>query len=285
MKSLSYAKINLGLTVLGKRPDGYHQIETIFQRITVADEMEFELDDHKIHVRSDTEGCPSGALNLAWRAAEALKKQFTIKKGCIINIRKAIPVGSGLGGGSSNAATALAALNKMWRLDLDVDRLIAIASTVGSDVPFFVQGKTAIGRNRGETLTPVSIPRKYWGVLVCPDFSVSTSWAYQSLNFSLTNSYKKSKLADFLQNLEDEKLWRAWLVNDFEPIVFQKHPILSSIKQDCYNLGAFYAQMSGSGSSVYGLYNSRVEAKLAAEEFRRTFRTFLFQPVELPDLR
>jgi len=247
--------------------------------------MEFELDDHKIHVRSDTEGCPSGALNLAWRAAEALKKQFTIKKGCIINIRKVIPVGSGLGGGSSNAATALAALNKMWRLDLDVDRLIAIASTVGSDVPFFVQGKTAIGRNRGETLTPVSIPRKYWGVLVCPDFSVSTSWAYQSLNFSLTNSYKKSKLADFLQNLEDEKLWRAWLVNDFEPIVFQKHPILSSIKQDCYNLGAFYAQMSGSGSSVYGLYNSRVEAKLAAEEFRRTFRTFLFQPVELPDLR
>jgi 4-diphosphocytidyl-2-C-methyl-D-erythritol kinase len=247
--------------------------------------MEFELDDHNIHVRADIEECANDALNLAYRSAEALKKQFAVKEGCIINIHKVIPVGSGLGGGSSNAATALVALNKMWHLELDVDRLISIASKVGSDVPFFVQGKTALGRNRGETLTPVSIPKKYWGVLVCPNFSVSTSWAYQGLNFSLTNSYKKSKLVAFLQNLEDEKLWRAWLVNDLEPIVFQKHPILSSIKQDCYNLGAFYAQMSGSGSSVYGLFISRAKAKSAVEEFRRTFRTFLFQPVELPDLR
>ncbi len=279
MTFASHAKINLGLHVLGKRPDGYHEIETIFQEISLKDEIEIVLTEGGITIECRPAVCPENSDNLAFQAAQLLQQRAKSTSGCHIVIHKRIPIGAGLGGGSSNAATTLKALNQMWNLGLTEQILEGLGASLGSDVPFFVKGGTALGTGRGEKLSPVRLSAQYWGVLVCPHFSVSTKWAYQSANFSLTKTAKSSKFFRFLENLDNLGMWKKLLPNDLETVVFSCYPTLRTIVDKLYELGAFYARMSGSGSSLLGLFLSLEEAQKAESTFHGRAKVFVFRPM------
>ncbi len=279
MTFASHAKINLGLRVLGKRPDGYHEIETLFQEISLKDEIDIVLTEGGISVKCDPAICPENRDNLAVQAALLLRQKSNRTGGCRITIHKNIPIGAGLGGGSSNAATTLKALNRMWNLGLTEHVLEELGASLGSDVPFFIKGGTALGSGRGEKLLPVRLPIQYWGLLVCPGFSVSTRWAYQSANFSLTKTAKSSKFFRFLEKLDDVGNWKEFLPNDLETVVFSRYPTLRTIVDKLYEVGAFYARMSGSGSSLLGLFLSLEAARKAVSAFKDSAKVFIFEPV------
>jgi 4-diphosphocytidyl-2-C-methyl-D-erythritol kinase len=277
LRLLSFAKINLGLRVLGKRTDGFHEIETVFQQISLYDEMEITLGEAGIELWCDSPDCPSDHTNLAYRAAVLLQR--TASDGCRIKITKKIPVGAGLGGGSSNGATALLGLNRLWKMNVPVEGLLQRASRLGSDVPFFISGGTMLGRGRGELLTPIHTALSYWGVLVSPPLHISSGWAYQNSNFSLTKSIKKSKLNGFTRNFDNVETWQKELKNDLEPVVFHHYPVCHEIVKKMLDSGAFFSRMSGSGSTVFGLFKTRDAAQRASLNFERLYRVHLFEPV------
>lgn len=279
LRLFSYAKINLGLRILGKRKDGYHDIETVFQTISLKDEIEIRDFQNDIKLSTDSKLCPSDQTNLVFKAASLLKQYKKSSKGCFITLKKNIPVGAGLGGGSSNSAATLVALNKIWDTRLSTAELNTLALQLGSDVPFFLYGGTALGEGRGEILTPIKVNHDYWGVLVCPNLQIFSKWAYQQLNFNLTKSFKRSKFSVLTRNFPEIDNWNDLLVNDFEDIVFNAHPALQSILQDLKRHGAFYARMSGSGSTLFGLYENEKLAQKAQLYFQESFRTFIFKPV------
>ncbi|MBN2412307.1 4-(cytidine 5'-diphospho)-2-C-methyl-D-erythritol kinase [candidate division KSB1 bacterium] len=278
-RQFSFAKINLGLRILGKRNDGFHEIETVFQTINLKDEIEFCPVDNELKLTSDSSFCPSGQTNLVFKAATLLKKHTNTSKGCHIILKKKIPVGAGLGGGSSNAATTLVALNKIWNTGLTIKELKNLASQLGSDVPFFLYGGIALGNGRGEKLTQINSAPDYWGVLVCPNLQILSKWAYQQFNFNLTKSFKRSKFSVLTRNFPEFEIWNSLLVNDFENIVFNSYPELRTILNDLNQNGAFYARMSGSGSTLFGLFEKREMAQTAQNYFQKSFQTFVFQPV------
>ncbi len=279
MRQFSFAKINLGLRVLGKRSDGFHEIETVFQTISLKDEIEFFPVKDGIKLTCDSPDCPSDETNLIFKAATLLKKQTNTSKGCHIFLKKEIPVGAGLGGGSSNAATALVALNKIWNTGLTINDLAILASQLGSDVPFFLYGGIALGKGRGEKLTHINSAPDYWGLLVCPNLQIFSKWAYQQFNFNLTKSFKRSKFSVLTRNFPEFELWNSFLVNDFENIVFNSYPELHSILTGLNHNDAFYARMSGSGSTLYGLFKNGEKARAAQNYFQKSFQTYIFQPV------
>lgn len=279
MRLFSFAKINLGLRILGKRDDGFHEIETIFQTISLKDEIEINLLDNDIILSSNSPSCPADQTNLVFKAASLLKQHTMTSKGCQINLDKKIPVGAGLGGGSSNAATTLVALNTIWNTGLSTKNLIKLAAHLGSDVPFFINGGTALGQGRGEKLSRITTSVDYWGVLVCPNLQILSKWAYLQLNFNLTKSFKKGKFSVLTRNFPDFDIWNSLLVNDFENVVFNAYPELNSILNDLKKLGAFYARMSGSGSAIFGLFETAELAQAAQNYFQKSFSTFNFKPV------
>jgi 4-diphosphocytidyl-2-C-methyl-D-erythritol kinase len=273
----SNAKINIGLNILYKRADGFHEIKTIFQEISLYDTLEFRPASN-IQIKSQSLHCPTDSTNLAFKAADTLNCQSGLSKGIEITIHKSIPIGSGLGGGSSNAACTLSYLNNIWSLGYGPNRIATLGSRIGSDVPFFFTGGSAIGMGRGEILEPIKIFNNYWGVLVAPSYGVSTKWAYTKSNFSLTKRIKKINFGNFVQKSTDLKHWKVELKNDLEPAVFSAYPELGEIVDLLYKHGAFYAQMSGSGSSLYGLFESKNAAQQSLELFAK-FKTFLFEPI------
>lgn len=281
MTFLSFAKINLGLRVLGVRPDGYHDIETFFQQIDLFDILEIEATtEGKILITSTDPCCPSDERNLAYRAADLLRQSTADNGlGCRIHINKRIPIGAGLGGGSSNAATTLVALNSLWACCYPQNVLLDYASAIGSDVAFFILGGLALGEGRGEILTPVTAQVDYHGVLIYPHRHISTAWAYSNLNLSLTKNKKSATLKSFIPNLAHTALWQENLENDLSLVVLKKYPEFGRITEICRERGAFYVQMSGSGSTFYGLF---AEYKMALEVehfFRKYYRTISFKPV------
>lgn len=274
----SFAKINIGLRIIRKRPDGYHDLETIFQEISVSDRITCLSNSNsiaEIRIFTNNPQCPASQKNLAFQAADLLRKFTGEKKGCDIIIDKKIPVGAGLGGGSSNAASVLVSLNKLWDCNLANSELVKLASQIGSDVPFFVVGGCALGRGRGEILTPIKNRLKYWGLLISPSAIISTKWVYENLNFDLTKRGKMSKFDGFIQI--DFEEWQNNIQNDLENVVFRKHQEFQAIKEKLYSSRAFYAQMSGSGSSLYGLFVKRDDA-LAAQKLFKEYKTFIFKP-------
>ncbi|MBN1996545.1 4-(cytidine 5'-diphospho)-2-C-methyl-D-erythritol kinase [candidate division KSB1 bacterium] len=277
MRLKSYAKINLGLHVVGKRSDGFHEIETIFQQIDLHDDIEFELFDNSITIDCDPTVCANEEDNLAYLAAQLLKPLSG--RGCRIKITKNIPPGAGLGGGSSNAATTFIALNRLWDLHLSQSQLLTFAAQLGSDIPFFILGGTALGQGRGEILTPMNPRIHYFGVLILPRFTVSTKWAYQNSNFDLTNTLKKRKLTGFTQNICDTAKWQTVLTNDLEKIVFNRYPECVKILHELANYGPFYKSMSGSGSSLFGLFHRESDAKNAQAFLKKRYKVIIFQPM------
>ncbi len=278
MKFDSFAKINIGLNVVGKRTDGYHEIETLYQQISLKDTIDIQTSaSSEVTLSCTGKECPKDESNLAFKAASALREKCNVNHGCRIHITKNISIGAGLGGGSSNAATTLAALNKLWDCNLTKNQLSDIAIRLGADVAFFLHGGLSFGRGMGEQLTPLSARPSYTGLLVCPNIHISTKWAYQNLNFSLTKANKMSKLKGFIRNLYNFGNW-SLLSNDLEKVVFRSYPELEHIVRQFYSLGAFYSQMSGSGASIYGLFRTKAEASSAQETMQSRFSTYLFYP-------
>ncbi len=276
----SFAKINIGLWVLNKRKDGYHNIATVYQQIDLHDVITFQKRSESIHITSTDSNIPSDKNNLVFKAFQLFQEKIDIQEGIEIHIDKKIPVGGGLGGGSSNAAVTLQIANHLWNDPLDRDELNTMAVNIGSDVPFFLKGGTVLGQGRGDILTPLNWSTDYWIVLACPTFGVSTSWAYKQAKIALTKEEKFTKLVSILERYSLHTL-KDDFENELEGVVFRRHPILREIKEQMYQRDAFYAGMSGSGSSIYGLFFQKKEAKLAKSFFsiQKGLTTYLCKPI------
>jgi 4-diphosphocytidyl-2-C-methyl-D-erythritol kinase len=255
MVSFPPCKINLGLNVIRKRTDGYHDIETCFYPLPWTDILEVIRSD-SFQFTSSGIGIPgSEADNLCIKAYQLLKDAFSLTP-VKIHLHKIIPMGAGLGGGSSDAAHTLRILSKIFELNLTPDELQQYAARLGSDCAFFIQDKPMIGSGRGEILTPTSshLTGKFI-VLVKPEVHVATSEAYRGIEPLVP----PTSITEIL-NLPPVQ-WQEKLINDFEKTVFQKYPVIKKVKETFYRQGAVYASMSGSGSSVYAIFDDPVDLK------------------------
>ncbi len=227
---------------------------------------------------------PTDENNLCIKAAELLRQQFGVSKGVHITLRKQIPVGAGLGGGSSDAAATLLGLVQLWNLETSIETLSTLALKLGSDVPYFLHEGTAYATGRGEMLNYFDLEIPYWIVLVYPNIHVSTAWAYREIGTNLssineTAEIRKHSLKDLvMKNIHHPELLRKIIVNDFEPVVMKKYPVIGQIKQELYDNGAIFAQMSGSGSSVYGFFETKERADSAIRHFEQRYAVFLTPP-------
>ena len=254
MKIPSFAKINLGLEICGKRPDGYHDIRTLFQWVDFHDTIELRpLPGPEIRLRGDDPSISWDETNLIFRAAVLLREKSGSRAGAEIVATKKIPAGGGFGGGSSNAAVTLLGLNQLWGLGFSIGDLEALGRTQGMDVPFFLTGGLCLGEERGDRLTPLSdLPRK-WLVLVLPPFPVPTHLIYGSLGpAALTSEGKVSKITRFLGTRE-----LGSLTNALEETIFRFFPQLDEIKGFLRDQGAVLSLVTGSGAGVFGLFEDR----------------------------
>ena len=276
----AFAKINIGLNIISKRPDGYHEIETIFQLIDLYDTITIsKRNDTQIVIHSRNKNIPLNHDNICYKATNLLRGVSGISDGVNITINKRIPMGAGLGGGSSDAASALKGLIRIWGLRLNENSLMDVAKQVGADVPFFIKGGTAFATGIGEKLTHIEFPTEYFCVLVHPPIEVSTEWAYKNYTFSLTKTKKISKLSQFLQKKINLSELKNYVQNDFEKLVFKEFPELCELKEKLYQNGAFFASMSGSGSTIFGLFKSFIKAEEAVGIFPESCQTILVQPI------
>jgi len=247
----AFAKINLELRVLGSRPDGYHELRTMFQSIALADTLTFTRTSGAFRIACDDPACPKGRSNLVWRAAALVWKaagRRGVPKGVTVRIEKRVPMQAGLGGGSSDAAAALRALPRLWRVDIKPHVLHRLASELGADVPYFLEGGTALGLNRGDVLVPLDDIARAWVVILVPGFGVSTREAFEWWDTSRARA-------------------RRAVANDLEAVVAARHPIVRLMTQKLKREGASHASLSGSGSAVFGLFASRAGAERAAVAF------------------
>jgi 4-diphosphocytidyl-2-C-methyl-D-erythritol kinase len=257
------AKINLDLRVLGKRADGYHELRTVFQTVSLADAigLSFERARQTSIVLDDPLAIPN---NLVERAARAVLEAMRVSGRVEMRLRKRIPMGAGLGGGSSDAAAILLGLPALAGREIALPRLIEIAQGLGSDVPFFLFGGRAAAIGRGTELFPLpDLPAQY-GVLAAPGVHVSTAGAYRALGARLTTALHPNKIGSFQSHMWGHGSAGAG-VNDFEAVVFETHPQLKPIKSKLLKAGASSALMTGSGSALFGLFANRADAARAVK--------------------
>jgi len=262
------AKINWFLKIIRKRDDGYHDIQSVMQCINLYDELSFEHAD-TIELISDMDIPPED--NIVYRAAFCLKKHTSYHKGARITLIKNIPHGAGLGGGSSDAASTLQGLNRLWGLKLNNVELLAIAATIGSDVPFFLAGPCSLVEGRGEKLSPITMNSSAVLLLVKPSVSVSTAEVYASFDQGVKKLTKKPidiKLLVQVFTAQDLNLYGRLPNNDLEQIVSARYPVIKEIKTQLLDSGAIISAMTGSGSAVYGLFHDRKHAEKSADAMK-----------------
>lgn len=277
----AYAKINLGLLVLNKRPDGYHNIATVFHRIDLFDRITLAPSE-RISVESTSPDAPSDESNICHKAARLLCERLNVREGVAITIEKRIPVGAGLGGGSSDAAAVLRHLPAFWGRSADAPMLRELALELGSDVPYFLGEGSALAKGRGEILEYFALDLPFTVLLCNPNIHVATGWAYGQIHHA--GPRENVDLQDaLLQGISHPQALRDKLVNDFEPAVFRAYPQIWKLKEDMTAGGAVYASMSGSGSSVYGLFSDGRKAEELDGRLRaKGYRTFLTAPHFIP---
>lgn len=284
----AYAKINLGLHILRKREDGYHDIETVFHRVNLYDEITLEPSS-TISLSCNDPGIPLDDRNLCVRAAQILQQACGTKLGARISLNKRIPAGAGLGGGSSDAAATLGGLLRLWNEHVDEHALREVAIQLGSDVPYFLNDGTAYATGRGEVLHYFTLDVPYWIVLVYPHLHISTAWAYENATVrgsQLTGRTRPDRIRikeALVENILDLRLLSAHLENDFEAPVFQAHPLVKEVREKLYGSGAGFAQMSGSGSAVYGLFKDGPSARRTVDDLGRSCAAFLTAPHFQPE--
>ena len=266
----SFAKINLDLRILGTRPDGFHDLKTIFQSLSLFDNVTVSVRRGPLVVTCDEADIPVDQRNLVWKAASLLHRTVTNKSGAprdiAIDLRKRVPAEAGLGGGSSNAAMTLLALNKLWKLDLDLSSLSRIGARLGADVPYFVIGGTALGLGRGDDIYPLADMPPVHVVILRPGFGVATADAYTWFDEETRRALKEPAPRPVPVG------WPAWsttLRNDLEGPVVRHHPAIGRIRQSLLDAGATFAAMSGSGSAVFGLFERADAARRTANDLAR----------------
>jgi 4-diphosphocytidyl-2-C-methyl-D-erythritol kinase len=258
----SPAKINLFLHVTGRRPDGYHTLYTLMCRVKYGDGLEMRMGEKGLTVLCDHPEAPGGSNNSVYKAAALFYEHLGMDPEAWVRIEKKIPVGAGLGGGSSNAGTALRLLNTYYDSPLTQQELMALGLKVGADVPFFILEKNALAQGVGDVLKSVELSIPYKVLILYPGRHVSTAWVYKNLNFNLTNGEKKNNNPHFFKpegDFSPEKhLW-----NDLEAVTVKMVPEIDRIKESLMAYGANGALMSGSGSSVFGLFSDEAKARHA----------------------
>ncbi|GGE53984.1 4-diphosphocytidyl-2-C-methyl-D-erythritol kinase [Pullulanibacillus camelliae] len=247
------AKINLALDVLNKRPDGYHEVRMVMTTVDLADRIELEhLQEDHIIVHSTSSYIPEDQRNLAYQAAEVMKKQFGIDSGVSIKIIKEIPVAAGLAGGSSDAAATIRGLNRLWNLRLSTRELMAIGEKIGSDVPFCIQGGTAIATGRGEKIERLPAPPPCWVILAKPNVSVSTAETYRDLRLDNVTHPNVDGMIQAIMTQDFDRICNH-LGNVLESVTVKKRHDVAQIKSLMVRMGADGVLMSGSGPTVFGL--------------------------------
>jgi 4-diphosphocytidyl-2-C-methyl-D-erythritol kinase len=295
MKLDSFAKINLYLSVRGKRRDNYHGITTVFERISLKDTITFQpRKDSLIKISANDKKLACDKTNFVWQAVELLRNKFKISRGLDIRIIKRVPLGSGMGGGSSNAASVLAGLNRFWKLGLSVEELAKIGAKIGSDVPFFIYDRPfALGRGRGEKITVLRSLSKVnlWHVIVVPGINVSTALIYRKWDESgraghrglnkpgfkggnnyfrgLTTDEYNVKLISLALKKSDLFLLNKAISNSLEPVTETLFPQVRRVKNKLRAHGAQLIMMSGSGPAVFGIVSSKKEAVLLSGRIRK----------------
>jgi 4-diphosphocytidyl-2-C-methyl-D-erythritol kinase len=256
LKVSSFAKINRYLRILGKRPDGYHEIDTVLETVSLHDELTFTpREDDEIILHCDVHDIPSDNTNLIVRAAEALNRGVAKRFGVNVDLVKRIPAKGGLGGASSNAAVTILALNHLWNLRLEPPQLIEVGKTLGSDVPFFFVGGVGRGRGRGEDVSALPDVEKSHLIIITPNAKVSTAHAYQAFNApSLTTQGSASILSSSFAGPAFKACDQSALHNDFEGVIFEIEPEIERAKQALLGAGAQGGLLAGSGSSVFGIF-------------------------------
>jgi len=277
LERLSPCKVNLLLNILGKRPDGFHELETVFHPVALTDRLTFEKSGSSIRLSCSNPNLPVDAGNLVFRAAESFLKRAGISDGVAIHLDKRVPLAAGLGGGSSNAAHTLLGLNELFGAPLTNADLILLAAGLGSDVPFFLQDRPALGLGRGEQIEPLEQFPSLRGVhilLVHPGFGISTPWAYQNLaRFPSALNGRPGRARELAERLRSDSLEAAapLFYNSLEAPALEKYPILAMFQEFFRENGAAAALMSGSGSTTFCLTKSRALAEQISEKFQSKF--------------
>lgn len=264
-------KINLGLHILNKREDGYHNLETVFYPVPLNDALELIRNPEQTgeEISFQTTGLTiegDQQNNLCIKAYKLLKKDFPQLPSVQMHLHKVIPMGAGLGGGSSDGAFALQLINQKFQLGISEQELIDYALQLGSDCPFFIINKPAFATGRGEQMTPVELNLSdYRFALINPQIHVNTGWAFSQLQ--LDNGLGRLKRPDPASIIQQPiETWKEQLINDFEEPVAGKYPVIADIKQKLYDAGAVYASMTGSGSTVFGIFHKSIEPKICFPE-------------------
>jgi len=256
------AKVNLTLEVLGRRPDGYHEVRMLMAGVSLSDELSFEPAEG-LHLGCDRPELDCSESNLILRAARALQKALGRAEGARISLKKRIPLGGGLAGGSTDAAAALKGLNALWRGGLGLDDLRRIGATLGSDIPFCLETGWAYATGRGEKLSPLSLRRSLHLVLANPGFEVSTKWAYSGLARIHTSRKNLSRACFEAIQSRDLDAMALTAINDLEPVTSGRYPEIALLERALLDQGALISRMSGSGPTVWGLFKDASAAKKA----------------------
>jgi len=276
------AKVNLFLEVLNKRSDGFHNINSLFQAVSLYDDLTFELADNPdISLTiSNTNDLKPDKHNLVCRAFELMKNQFKLKKGLIVTLEKNIPISAGLAGGSSDAAATILACNNLYNLGLSYAEMAKLSLNIGSDLPFFFSKGQALVTGRGENIEETSYPTDYHMVLVTPDIAISTAESYTQLKRDLTNwgdpfiLRRCEVVLEFIENLSETR-------NDFERVHLESYPQLIRIKDELKKLGAVLIRMSGSGPTIFGIFE-KVPGREKYSSFGWGYwRSYTVEPITL----
>ena len=274
VKINSYVKVNVGLKVLNKRSDGYHNISTIFQEIDLHDQLIVSKNISGCQFSSNVKWLRNDQNNLCVIAYNHMKNLYNIE-GIDIVLTKNISRGSGLGSGSSNAAAVLKSIRKIYDLDVSDEALVEIGSKIGADVPFFIKGGTQIGEGIGEKLISLNSAIKGWYLIIIPDIYIDTKWAYSQFknildNATLPTKFSKS-ISEKIVHLDTIKFFE----NDFESVVFPTYPEIGAIKKELLALGAKFASLSGSGSTVFGIFDDNAKIKKAFSHFSPMHKAYI----------
>jgi 4-diphosphocytidyl-2-C-methyl-D-erythritol kinase len=283
----SFAKINWLLRILGRRADGFHELCTIFQTVSLFDEITFTESD-RLSLSCNIETIPADDTNLILKAAQILKQDFDVRQGAQIHLEKRIPAPGGLGGGSSNAAIALLGLAEIWDLEIEFERLVEIGAMLGSDVPFFFYGGTALGTGRGTEILPLQNLSENLLLIVTPDREVSTAAAFGRINAPyLTKESSKSILEICQIEARGFNSRQTVLINDFEKSVIEFEPEIKRVKNTLLELGAKQAVLSGSGASVFAEFDKEEtrQATLKALEEETNWRKFAVATISREEYR
>lgn len=272
VEMVANAKVNLSLDVVRRREDNYHDLEMIMQEIDLADKIFIkEIDVDEIRVLCNRDDIPTDETNIVYKISYTIKNRFNIDKGLEIKIDKNIPIAAGLGGGSADAAATIKGLNKLWNLNMSEQDMIDISKPLGADIPFCIIGGTAVARGIGDKLTKISGLKETMILLVNPEIGVSTKFVYQSLNLDVIEKRPDTgKLVDAIQ-ANDLNYIANNMVNVLETVSIKEYPLIDKIKEEMIQYGAIGSLMSGSGSTVFGIFDDESAIDNAEKEFRKQY--------------